>query len=290
MKIMSARGEDEYERPIANEPKGKEKEGEPDPEVPKAGEDRGEKKEEEEKGKQQEESSDDRPMLTSPEYVSIQKRFGSHHDVVQYIDRMKENESVETVVATTTEWEVYRMLKLITGSETTFFSLLANWCTLVQQNEFAAYDKGESFDWLASLREYLDKRALFGQPVSSITDVLLDDAPEEDTSKKRTKFEGIMSPSGTPSGENGGGIKPGRELVTMIQMLSFEYAERRRLFVMIAQRQELLFAALDEMLDEYRYHVDPTQTHVRVPRSTLDNLIQLRDQVEVLIPELFRTV
>jgi len=241
-------------------------------------------------------------------HVSVAEKFGSHSEIEEYISKKSTN---ETVVATPEEWKTYHMLKLILGTELTFFSLLRKWCDVVQNQEFTSYDiKGGDFDYIASLRHFIDDRALFGHTISRLQKQSPENIGGVSSSKSHDKssfFEGLRastsSSSSTKTSINSSPLSrtQGRQMVSLCHTLVNEYESRQRVLIIIEERKEQFLCAVDELLNEYKLRGGSSSAkgkgkekedgdYFMVPRATMNNLLTLRDQLEVIAPELFHVV
>lgn len=219
--------------------------------------------------------------------VRIMRRFSSHEEVKEQVRTIYRD---DIVVATPEEWQIYQLVKLILGSELTFMALLKKWCSLARKEEFEAYDARKPFNYLQSLRRFLDSRAFFGGVRLKANKNTLDDPPEDHPPLPiTTKFEGLRETAELLDSPDS--AYRTSSLVNVALTLTNEYEQRKEILVLIEVKKERLFACLDEILGEYRrrgsdeYIASPGK--FSVPCATMDNMISIRDEIESLAPEMF---
>lgn len=215
--------------------------------------------------------------------VRVLRKFESHREVKEKIRAIQRR---DIVVATPEEWRIYRLVKLVTGSELTFLSLVKKWASIVRSEEFDAYESGSRFDYLGSMRRFLDSRSLFGGVLTRDKKQTLDPSPSN--GRGTTKFEGLRSKGKERSYSDES--PHSSSLVNVSLTLANEYEQRKELFVLIEEYKESLFAAMDGVLDEFRRaasNPEFTGDKFGVPCVTLENMVRLRDQIEDVAPEMF---
>jgi hypothetical protein len=246
--------------------------------------------------------ADDSKRLESP-VVQIPIHFTSHDEVMRFIENTKTKQT--HVLASLSEYEAYLLTKTQISSHLMFINLLRKWTDYVDDKVFQVYETGRTtpeppIDIILNLRSFLDNRCFFseGDKARCFSNEIVvgQESGLREIGVARTPYVGL-SPTlkSDEASEKRVHFQRGhtktQAFVDTISLIISEFDHRSQTLLLIQSVLDRYVNAIDEIVVDFMNKLgtidEDFDEELFIPVSTVRNLINQRNRLFMLCPELF---